>query len=198
MIRGIALALVLSVQPLAADDLPALYSVTGVAANDVLNIRAAPDPTSEIIGTLAPNATGVEVTAESDGWASVNAGERAGYVAARFLQPVGHAPWYRLEHPITCAGTEPFWTLQIDPQAQTATFLSAESENQLFMPFQQSWRGEAWSTSAAISFGEGMVVLRREECSDHMSERSYGIQVDFFLNTGSGHRISGCCVLSAD
>ena len=38
-----------------------MFDVTGVAANDVLNIRAAPDASAEIIGTLSPNARDIEV-----------------------------------------------------------------------------------------------------------------------------------------
>ncbi|MEO1155590.1 MAG: SH3 domain-containing protein, partial [Pseudomonadota bacterium] len=48
----------------AAQGYPALFDVTGVASDDVLNIRSAPSATAEIIGTLAHNETGVEVVGE--------------------------------------------------------------------------------------------------------------------------------------
>lgn len=77
------LALILTVSPLAlrAEVYLALHDVTGVAANDVLNIRENPDAASPVIGTLAPDATGVEVILVDDGWALVNAGERSGYAS---------------------------------------------------------------------------------------------------------------------
>ncbi|MGB3280174.1 MAG: peptide-binding protein, partial [Pseudorhodobacter sp.] len=44
-----------------AETLPALFDVTGVAADDVLNLRAAPDGVAEILGALGPSAKDVEV-----------------------------------------------------------------------------------------------------------------------------------------
>ncbi len=50
MTRLIALALALWATVLPAQDLPALYSVTGVGDGDVLNIRAAPDAAAAKLG----------------------------------------------------------------------------------------------------------------------------------------------------
>ena len=195
--RLLVVLLLFTASPLAADDFPALYSVNGVAANDVLNIRQAPDPTSPIIGTLAPDAAGVEVVDESDGWASVNTGEALGYAAARFLSAESGSPWYQLEQPISCSGTEPFWSFEIDTPKMTTTFTSATSEKPRVLPIQGLWPGNSWSTSAAVAVAEGMAVLRHEACNDGMSERGYGIAIDIFLN-GGNHRISGCCTMIVD
>ena len=197
MIRAAFFCLFAALQPLSAQELPALYAVTGVALDDVLNIRMEPDPASSIIGTLAPNAQGIEVIEIVDGWASVNAGEQLGFAAARFLQPEGGTPWYRLDQPVSCFGTEPFWSLLIDAPQMTATFAAAESPDPRSLPLAGLWPGENWSRSAALSFAEGMAVLRPEACNDGMSELGYGIAIEIFLNTGGGHRISGCCTLAA-
>lgn len=197
MIRAAFLGLVAALQPLLAQELPALYAVTGVAADDVLNIRLAPDPASAIIGTLAPNAQGVEVIAIADGWASVDAGEQLGFAAARFLQREGDTPWYRLDQPVSCFGAEPFWSFDIDAPQMTSTFTVAETPEPRILPLEGLWPGESWSRSAALSFAEGMAVLRPEACNDGMSELGFGIGIEIFLNTGGGHRISGCCTLAA-
>jgi actin-like ATPase involved in cell morphogenesis len=47
------------------------------------------------------------------GWGLVNAGDRSGYVAMRFLAREGGPDWNALETPLTCLGTEPFWSLKI-------------------------------------------------------------------------------------
>ena len=52
--------------------LPTLFDVSGVSAGDRLNIRDRPSASGAVIGTLAPDATGVEVVAERNGWAMVN------------------------------------------------------------------------------------------------------------------------------
>lgn len=66
----------LSTPALAQDIYPALHDVTGVAADDVLNIRSEPSASSPIIGTFSPFETDVEVVALSPdgGWGRVNAG----------------------------------------------------------------------------------------------------------------------------
>ena len=160
MIRLAGLCLLFSPLPLAAEDLPALFSVTGVASDDVLNIRAAPDPSSDILGALTPDATGIEVISESDGWASINVEDRSGRVAARYLRPMGHAPWYQLQIPLHCAGTEPFWSLDIDPQAATASFLTPELSEPQVLALDGFWPGEDWLPSAAVSFDHGLAVVR--------------------------------------
>ena len=84
----VALALVCAPLVVAAQSaLPALYDVTGVAADDALNIRAEPAANAEIIGTLPSDARSVEVVAvdASGKWALVNSAERSGYLALRFL-----------------------------------------------------------------------------------------------------------------
>lgn len=195
--RALFLLLAAFAAPLAAEDLPAIYSVTGVAANDVLNIRAAPDSAARIIGSFSPDATGIEVIAESDGWASVNSGEGLGYVAARFLRAEAGSPWYRLDRPISCFGTEPFWSFDIDGRQMTTSFASAGAADPVSRPVLGLWAGEAWAPTAAVKIAEGMAVLRPASCSDGMSDRGYGIAIDLFLN-GGDHRISGCCTLVSD
>lgn len=67
-----------------------LLSVQGVAADDVLNVREAPDRTSAILGALPPGATGVRGTANrkrvgSSSWREIECGKIRGWVNERFL-----------------------------------------------------------------------------------------------------------------
>ena len=95
---------------------PALYDVTGVAADDVLNIRATASAASPVLGTLPPDAAAVEVVALSGGWAVVNAADRSGFVALRFLARQAQRRLVRPGHcRMTCLGTEPFWCLAMSP-----------------------------------------------------------------------------------
>lgn len=91
---------------LAEADGPDHYRVIGVAEDDVLNIRSAPDPTSEIVGTIPPRSGGLanlgcqgrlsftEWQAASDAerdraarrvWCQVQYDGVTGFVAGRFL-----------------------------------------------------------------------------------------------------------------
>ena len=99
--------------------LPALHDVQGVAADDVLNIRSAPDAGAGVIGALAPDATGVEIVERSDDlkWGLVNSGEGAGWVALRFLQRQAGQDHGQFPPVAACSGTEPFWSMTRDAGA---------------------------------------------------------------------------------
>lgn len=194
MIR-LAVLLALLALPLRADVLPAFHSVTGVAADDVLNIRAAPAGDAPIIGALPPDATGVEVITIFDGWATVNAGEQAGFVAARYLVREPGPDWSDLQTPLACRGTEPFWSLALDPAGGQASYESTETTVPETWQMVRAWPGKPWAPTAATTFPDRLAVLAPGECSDGMSDRTYGIGVDIFPLSPDGDRLSGCCVL---
>lgn len=195
MIRLLALLLWLMPLALRAEDYPALHDVTGVAADDVLNIRAAPDASSAIIGTLAPGATGVEVIAVEGDWAVVNAGDGSGYAALRFLARSDAPLWSTLDAPLDCLGTEPFWSLEIDPAEGQTRFQTPEDTEARVAPLDTRWPALPWSASAALGLPDGLAVLLPADCSDGMSDRRYGLAVDIFLTGPERDRLSGCCRL---
>jgi uncharacterized membrane protein len=195
MIRLPALLLWLAALPLQAEVFPAMHDVAGVAADDVLNIREAPDAGSAIIGTLAPDATDIEVIAVQDGWALVNTDGTSGYASLRFLVRAAGPDWNVLQSPLTCLGTEPFWSMKIDPEAGESRFQTPEDEAPHIAPITESWPGQPWAQTAAVALPDGLAVLAPAECSDGMSDQSYGIAADLFLSGPDQQRLSGCCRL---
>lgn len=187
---------VLATLPLHADVLPAFHDVTGVASDDVLNIRERPDATAPIIGTLDPQTTGVEVVAVTGDWAMVNTPDASGYAAIRFLTRQDGPDWNTLERPLHCLGTEPFWSLAIAPANRTAWLSTPEELDPEPMAIGTIWPALPWSSSAAFAVPDGFVALSPAACSDGMSDRSYAIAVDIFLHGAGGSRLSGCCTLS--
>ena len=101
----------------AQDQYPALFDVKGVAADDMLNIRAAPDTAAEIVGMFDHNAEGIEVVRldETGKWALVNYFDTSGWVSLRYLDrlPTTGSVWDI--RPASCYGTEPFWGLTLGP-----------------------------------------------------------------------------------
>lgn len=177
--------------------LPALHRVTGVAADDVLNVRAGPAADTEIVGTLAPGSTGFEVIRTEGGWGLVNAGERAGWAALRFLEA---EPGGTLAEAgaLGCFGTEPFWNLRIAPGA-TAVLTSPENmEGDGYgigglsrMPSPL----EKYLVDGSGPAGAVTAIIQRAECNDGMSDRAFGLDVSVVLS-GEGRRVlSGCCTL---
>lgn len=178
---------------------PDLFDVTGVAANDALNVRSAPDADSEIIGGLDPDATGVEITAIQGGWGLVNQGERSGWTAMRFLARQG-GTWTAGAVPPTlvCFGTEPFWSL------------GYEDDDMVWSsPDETKWMETAEALGGAIpgdvrrglvAAGDGTdihAIIAPGACSDGMSDRAFGLTAAIILDDGAGPRLlHGCCSIA--
>ncbi len=179
--------------------LPALYVVVGVASDDQLNIRAQPDGSAAVIGSLAPDTQGIEVVALSRAgrWAQVNTAESTGWVALRYLRPdvVMRSP-LGLPVGLQCFGTEPFWNMRFSdapvltldtPETRTDHRITSLSPAPEFVDLTQTglrfrWQGASATVTAHILPGT---------CSDGMSDRIYGLHyVD-----DQGPR-KGCCSLN--
>jgi uncharacterized membrane protein len=183
---------------------PALYDVTGVASDDVLNIRNSADAAAEITGTLPPDAKRVEVLGLSpDGkWAMVNGAEISGYVALRFLVSSAGSDWLTLEQPLHCHGTEPFWGLAFDPVAKSAQLTLPDAASTSF-GLQTIWPGSPISNQAAFAATapdlQVTAVLRGAACSDGMSDTAYGISATLLMRDAKGENPvshAGCCTIA--
>lgn len=198
--RALALVLALWTAPAWAtqDAWPALHDVVGVAADDVLNLRAAPSATSEIVGTLAPDATGVEVIRPDDAhaWGLVNTGERTGWVALRFL---ARAPgqWFGATPDLAaCFGTEPFWSLTFagdpDGRGDAVTWSTPEGAQTGRVLSRPSSSSDRRRHGLVMAFdGIRTASVRTEACGDGMSDRAYGLAIDVI----GADVASGCCTL---
>lgn len=211
MIRVLLLWLVLAAPAMATTDAyPALYDVVGVASDDVLNIRSGPGTEYPVIGTLAPDAEGIEVIAPSAdvSWAKINVGEETGWVSLTFVVPQPgqlNGSFPKVRH---CFGTEPFWSLNYAPPGISLSSLGNPSMDGVISSLFTS-KGRRYRFAYTGSFfptanGDRDIHLsvRREICSDGMSDREYGIAVDMLItrptsrgnNDGTG-LYSGCCSL---
>ncbi|WP_209425092.1 SH3 domain-containing protein [Pararhodobacter sp. SW119] len=183
-----------------AQSVPALFDVTGVRADDQLNIRTAPGVANPVIGGLAPDATGVEVTAVSDsgGWGRINSGEGAGWVSLRFLAQVGAQNWREGESPLRCFGTEPFWSMPIFLPSHRIEFHAPGDGGFELVGDAGALPTTAFPPTLAVPFSgmkEGMVVIRENAaCSDGMSDRLYGLEAQVYWR-GDTVGLSGCCTL---
>lgn len=189
-----ALLLLLWAGLAAAQDLPARFTVAGVAAGDVLNVRAEPGASARVLATLPPGSTGVEILRLSpDGrWGLMPLREGAGWVAMRYLAREAPAPT-PLPRPLLCRGNEPFWALSVT--AQGARFESPERGT---VPLRR--HGEAAGfRGGVLAFDAGGETLDltvvRQACSDGMSDRPYGLAA-LVWNRGELF-LEGCCALSA-
>jgi uncharacterized membrane protein len=184
-----------------AETLPALYDVTGVAADDVLNLRAAPDAMAEIQGALASSDKDVEVVALSpDGlWGRVNQGEVSAWVSMNFLQRVGEPDWDVAQTPMTCFGTEPFWSMAVSSQGDMVFKNIESAEIELWRDWSSAVAGRQGMVGLAVSgrARHGFLTMTGQECSDGMSDRVFGISMSLFWHGEGGTKgYSGCCSLA--
>lgn len=187
--------------------LPALFSVTGVEADDVLNIREEPQASAGLIGSLEPDAEGVEVIRrdESGRWGLVNSRERAGWVAMRYLAAEPNEDERALPEELSCYGTEPFWGLRragdllefSTPEEDGIAFTAGTvltSVNRL-PPHWAVLAHEATGGSADEG-GRLTAIIEPTMCSDGMSERQFGLSITLIDERPPSPRaLSGCCSL---
>ncbi len=181
-----------------AEPFPRLYDVTGVAADDVLNIRADPSGSSAIIGQLTPQQQNIEVMASdaSGKWGLVNVGERSGWVAFRFLHATTGNEDYALAPELSCRGNEPYWSLDVN-QGQSAEFSSLTGETKSY-PVGKISVGTGRTDRFLLGLGQSSVaVISREMCSDGMSDRDFALRIDLVTSAdGQQSLLSGCCSIA--
>lgn len=184
------------------DHFPALYDVAGVAENDVLNVRAAPNSGSEVLGSLAHNAENIEIVRSdpSGTWGLVNIGERAGWISLAFVSRRTNNRPGQFAEDARCFGTEPFWSADLSPNE--AIFQSPDALPLTFVEtsaLQSRNRIDRHTRVYEHPLGGMVATLRAAACSDGMSDRAYGWEVDVLLvvaGDGNAQMFSGCCSLA--
>ncbi|MDO5611962.1 MAG: SH3 domain-containing protein [Paracoccus sp. (in: a-proteobacteria)] len=194
--KHIALILMMTATPALATPeyvLPTLFDVSGVAADDVLNVRAAPSAQAEILATLRPDATGIEVVQEQDGWGRVNAGETSGWVAMRYMS-------YRtdvwdgaaLPDGFRCFGTEPFWDARV---SDGALVIGTPDATDRSLPVSDLLATGWFRDPTRVVLAQGASLTASPAiCSDGMSDRLFGLRADLAIS-GQERLLSGCCTI---
>ncbi|CAM3200082.1 COG3650 family protein [Paracoccus nototheniae] len=191
---ALALTLILAGPAFATQEyiLPTLFDVARVAPDDVLNIRADPDANAAIIGTLASDATGIEVVEETRGWARVNTGEESGWVSARYLD-------YRtdvwdegaLPEGFLCYGTEPFWAVSA---RDGALVLEQAGLPDRAAPVQDVLSTGVFRDPTRAVVAQGMTLTAMpQHCSDGMSDRLFGLRALLVIHDDPARMLGGCC-----
>ena len=190
---------------LGQEALPALHDVTGVAADDVLNIRAEPGAGAALLASLSPDQTGVEVVALSpEGkWGLVNTNEASGWASMAYLARRPGKDWFAMQDALKCSWTEPFWGAGIDAGMANAVQFSTPERPEQTLGMISVWPGEPWRPVAGLTFAAadatGMAVIRAETCSDGMSDRAFGLSIDLFVTRNMGGdslALRGCCTIA--
>ncbi len=177
---------------------PEVFTVTGVASDDTLNIRNKPSERSADTGDLYPHDQ-IEVIALSEdrNWGKIIWQEGNGWVSMRYLRPspLPHMPDSEMPLQLACSGTEPFWSATLWPNRNLEFKDYATDAPASFQRIGQSSTAQGFApVSFAFTAGKFTGLLERSPCSDGMSERDYGWQLRL-LDQASGRLQlrSGCC-----
>lgn len=177
---------------------PGYYRVDGVAADDVLNIRAEPTASAPIVGTFPPDAGPVETLRVENGWALVSTGEAMGWTSTSYLTEIDMPliGGSSLPDGLVCAGTEPFWSLAF--AGGEAIFNSIDMEEAQLSISRAGGFAGVGPFRAYVLASDGQqeltAIMGNEVCSDGMSDRDYPRTVDLLLGPESqpvGY--AGCC-----
>lgn len=175
---------------------PSMARVANIAGDDILNVRSRASVDSPDIGDLSPGEQVEIVGLSEDGrWAQIIVPEGNGWISTKFLEPVSRPQSNGgLPLNLACTGTEPFWSLQLGPD-EMATLNIADVEEQLPVPLEWSGTSRNLGPGAyGFSGGGASGVLRREQCSNGMSDQEYGWAIDIILLNGASSQLySGCC-----
>lgn len=183
--------------------LPAVFTVTGVAAGDKLWVRTAPQATAGRVGGLRPGAV-VNVDGRASGnWGKITLNGQAGYINMSYLTravengtlPSGaSATANGFPLGLSCRGTEPFWTLDIgeDRSFQYTSLINGpDPVRYLAIATPAQTGGYPFAFAAHPLAG----TINQQACSDGMSDTSYTMSIQLNRPTGAGavETLHGCC-----
>jgi len=194
VIRLALLTLLLATQA-TAEGFPAQYTVSGVANDDRLNIRSAPDATAEIIGSYGPYALNIEVlrTTPDGKWGFVGMGEQNGWTAMRFLAPSDHQDPNTFPRPLSCSGTEPFWSLNVTVRGDEYHAMG-DTRRDLELRSERTAPNGAIATFTEGPSLERTLIVQKGYCSDGMSDREFGWRATLYNDVPDGSSVqTGCC-----
>ncbi len=179
------------------------WVVSGVDDDDTLNIRTQPNARSEIVGELPPGDGLIEVTLVEEGWAQIaydNSPEGHGWVSSAYLRQVEPDVWLDTGLPagLSCSGTEPFWGMSQDGERLVVDAFWRDRETEILdVTGTGRAHGIAWPSVVEADDGRAMAVIEPRQCSDGMSDLSYGWSVNLILRgegrDGNPLVLEGCC-----
>ncbi len=175
------------------------YKVTE-SMTEHLNVREEPSSDSKDIGDLKPGTQPFEILEvdETGQWGRILWLEKTAWVSLRFMQPIELPHLANTIVPIglLCAGTEPFWTMEIE-SAESAVLSTPESVTPMSLTNVSVSKNRSKHPVAIellASNYTAITVVSRKACSDGMSDINYNWAADIVMQPELG-LLSGCCVI---
>lgn len=171
-----------------AQNYPAAFQVTGVAGDDRISIRSAPSASSNIVGAISPYGLNIKVleSAPNEKRGKVGLPEGSGWVTMRNLEETPPAEPYLVPRPLSCFGTEPFWSLGHYPRGAEYNSPETGIVPMTILAQDVSERGYVLRLDEGPTLNRAMIV-KRQRCGDGMSDRAFGLTTLMFLGVLDGN-----------
>lgn len=182
-----------------AQEIPALFDVTGLSPDQTLSVRENPRASAPEVGALPAGATQIEVVALSSSgrWGRINLKGVAGWVELDHLvpRPLPAAIETRFDAPLNCWGDTPMWQMQTLGDG-LVTLSTPQNEVLSFTATGKVQTQRSQMLEAAGEDGGLTAMLRPELCRAGADGGQYGLQIDLLLRRdGAMTPMSGCCSL---
>ncbi len=182
-------------------DWPSYYRVSDMGAGGTLKVRSEPVAGGEVIGEYGAGAGPIEILKIENGWGNVIANEGNGWVNMAHLQQIS-VPMIgqsKLPRGLVCGGTEPFWNIGFSEDKAVYSRMG-EGEQILFITRAAGFEGRPGPDGFIQASGASEMVfsiVSARQCSDGMSERTYGWWISLLRVSADGTvGVDGCCSLS--
>jgi len=172
------------------------FKVVHVGSNDFLNMRSGPSVRYPVTSMLRPDAKRIKIIrwakkrSGRSSWAKVDWQGRRGWVNAYYLKKYVASSNERVFH---CAGTEPFWGVDIFKNTAKVHTLSGFDFTAPIVFHGRPMNTPAGTTITSAISGNNSVVLTIEKkwCNDGMSDTHYGYKTMLLINDKEA--LMGCC-----
>lgn len=215
-------ATALAAQMQQEDRLPAFFDLVQGISGDGVNVRLEPRSDSELIGTLRPDASSVEIVGFSDDrlWGRLNILGESGWTQMNALVRQPDSYWAYLDMPLFCDGDDLSWGATFDFQSSALALKyhgaghgprhlpEDQNTGEFQITWTENWGWPAWDrpVNVLINFQkdnrESFAVIHEDQCNDGVREAQYGLRIELRLrrlddtDTDRFIRASGCCHLA--
>lgn len=179
-----------------AQEFPALYNVTGIADDNELKVRTRPTEEGTVIGSMAHDATNVEVIEEEKGWGRVNHDGLSGWVPLAPMRRKAGTQMPEGEH-FKCFGTEPVWSAAVT-QGDQLLLTRPDDNDKVFNVGHLATTVTREHPHALLGskLGENVtLVMTHEICTDGISHYRFGFSAKMVVGGYETQVYTGCCSL---
>lgn len=199
IISALLLVLALTINTASVNARPNYYKVID-SLTEHLNVREEPSASSKDLGNIPPGSQTFEIleTDSTGEWGRILWLDKTAWVALKFMTPVQppHLADTIVPIGLLCAGTEPFWTFEIE-SADNAELSTSDAVTPMSLgnvKVSKNRDEHPIAIEVLTPNYTAVAILSRKACSDGLSDINYNWAADIITQPELS-LLSGCCVM---